>query len=287
MQLFKRKKRREVGSALQTDAARKGKRSLVFTIDKRQKFVLGVFMLSILLFVSEFQFGKSGLLVAFVLGVLMDVILFWAIKEDLKENFTPSVFILPFFYSLSFGLFYFLVPARLLFRLMLTAFFAFGAYSLFLSKNIFTVSSIRTIALLSGARIVSFVLTMLSYFFLANIIFTLHLGLIFVIPLIALFTFPLAYQSLWSYAPAKTPNRQLLEWAGALTLCMLEIASVVWFWPSSPTVIALFLAGFFYTIVGISHVWFEKRLFRGVMWEYVWVGATVCFVLLLFTSWGK
>ena len=68
---------------------------------------------------------------------------------------------------------------------------------------------------------------------------------------------------------------------------MIEIAAVVWFWPSTPTVIALFLAGFFYTIVGISHVWFEKRLFRGVMWEYVWVGATVCFVLLLFTSWGK
>ncbi|MBP6882581.1 MAG: hypothetical protein KBC15_03440, partial [Candidatus Levybacteria bacterium] len=106
-------------------------------------------------------------------------------------------------------------------------------------------------------------------------------------PLMVLYTFPLAYQSLWSYAPAKTPNRQLLEWAGGLTLCMIEIAAVLWFWPSTPTVIALFLAGFFYTIVGISHVWFEKRLFRGVMWEYVWVGATVCFVLLLFTSWGK
>ncbi len=287
MLFFKRKKKREVSSSLQTDGAKKGKKQFVLAIDKRQKFVLGVMVLSGILFVSEFQFGRSGLVVAVILGILMDVILFWAIKEDLKENFTPSVFILPFFYSLSFGLFYFLVPARLIFRLLLTAFFAFGAYSLFLSKNIFTVSSIRTIALLSGARIVSFILTMLSYFFLSNIIFTLHLHLIFVLPLMVLYTFPLAYQSLWSYAPAKTPNRQLLEWAGGLTLCMIEIAAVLWFWPSTPTVIALFLAGFFYTIVGISHVWFEKRLFRGVMWEYVWVGATVCFVLLLFTSWGK
>lgn len=287
MLFFKRKKKREVSSSLQADGAKKGKKQFVLAIDKRQKFVLGVMVLSGILFVSEFQFGRSGLVVAVILGILMDVILFWAIKEDLKENFTPSVFILPFFYSLSFGLFYFLVPARLIFRLLLTAFFAFGAYSLFLSKNIFTVSSIRTIALLSGARIVSFILTMLSYFFLSNIIFTLHLHLIFVLPLMVLYTFTLAYQSLWSYAPAKTPNRQLLEWAGGLTLCMIEIAAVLWFWPSTPTVIALFLAGFFYTIVGISHVWFEKRLFRGVMWEYVWVGATVCFVLLLFTSWGK
>jgi len=77
------------------------------------------------------------------------------------------------------------------------------------------------------------------------------------------------------------------QWAGVVTLCLVELASVAWFWPSSPTVIALFLAGILYTMVGLSHVWFDKRLFRNVMWEYVWVGVIVFFVLLLFTSWGR
>jgi hypothetical protein len=73
----------------------------------------------------------------------------------------------------------------------------------------------------------------------------------------------------------------------AMTVLLLEAAGALWFWPSSPTVIALFLTGFFYTLVGLSHVWFERRLFKGVLWEYVWVGVVVFFVLNLFTHWGQ
>jgi hypothetical protein len=76
-------------------------------------------------------------------------------------------------------------------------------------------------------------------------------------------------------------------WVSALTICIIEIATVLWFWPSSPTVISLFLTGFLYILAGLSHIWFEKRLFKGVLWEYVWVGFVVVLVLLLFTPWGK
>jgi hypothetical protein len=265
---------------------KKGKRALVIVIDKRQKFVIAIIALSLLLFLTEYQFGRSGIIVPFILAICTDLFLFWAIRHDTKENFTWNVFILPFFYSLAFGLFYFLVPARLLFRMILTLLYAFGLYSLFLSENIFTVAAIRTIALQSGARIVSFVLTLLSFFFLANIIYTLHLFILPTIIVIAAFTYPLINQSLWSYTLEKS-NRQSLIWVGCLTLCIVEAAAVLWFWPSSPTVIALFLTGFFYTLVGLSHVWIEKRLFRGVLWEYLWVGAVVFFVLMLFSNWGK
>lgn len=265
---------------------KRGKRSLTIIIDKRQKFVIGVIILSLLLFTTQYQFGRSGIVVSFVLSALTSLFLYWAVRKDMKDSPTISIFILPFFYSLAFGLFYFLVPARLLFRVILTSLYAFGLYSLFLSENIFTVASIRTIALLSGARIVSFVLTLLSFFFLSNIVYTLHLSIIPTITILAVYTFPLMYQSMWSYTFAKSPENVLL-WVGALTLCLVEAAVLLWFWPSTPTVIALFLTGFFYTMVGLSHVWFEKRLFRGVLWEYLWVGAVVFFVLMLFSNWGK
>ncbi|MEK7605871.1 MAG: hypothetical protein AAB478_05125 [Patescibacteria group bacterium] len=265
---------------------KRGKRVITFSVDKRQKFVLSVIVLSVCLFISEFQFGKSGIIVASLLALVTEGLLYWSIKDDLKDNFSISIFILPFFYTLAFVLFYFLIPARLLFRLVLTTLYAFGLYSLFLSENIFTVSSIRTIALLSGGRIVSFVLTLLSYFFLTNILFTFHLNVIFIIPAILLYTFLLVYQSLWTYNLQKTVP-MMREWAGVITLCVAEAAALVWFWPSSPTVIALFLTGYLYTLVGLSHVWFEKKLFKNVLWEYTWVGVTVFFVLLLFTEWGK
>lgn len=262
------------------------RRSFSFSIDKRQKFVIGTLFLSVGLFLSEFQLGRAGIFVPILLSVLTGFFLYWAIRKDLAENHTIEAFILPFFYSLSFGLFYFLSPSSFVFRLLLSALYAFGAYSVFLSQNILAVSSTRTITLLSGARIVSFVTTLLSYFFLTNIVFTLHTNIFIVVGFIFLYSFFLIYHSLWTYTLQKI-NKSLLVWTAILTLCLIEASALLWFWPSSPTFIALFLTGFFYAIVGLSHIWFERRLFKGIMWEYVWVGCIIFFVLILFTPWGK
>lgn len=269
---------------------KRGKRGIrLFSIDKRQKFVIAVLILSSSLFLAEFQnfrFTNSGIYIVAVLAVLTNILLFWAIHEDVRENKAYQSFILPFFYSLAFGLFYFLTPTIFLSRIILTAVYAFGLYSLFLSQNILVVSSMRTIALLSGARIVSFVITLISYFFLTNIVYTLHVNIFLVILFILFYTFFLVYGSLWTYNLQKTIPH-VMKWVVALTVCLVEAATVLWFWPSSPTVIALFLAGFFYTIVGLSHIWFERRLFKGILWEYVWVSCITFFVLFLFTPWGK
>lgn len=265
---------------------KKGRRKLNFTIDKRQKFVLATGLLSLGLFFTEFQLTQWGLIITFVLPFLTVLFLWWAIYNDLKENKLYQVFVLPFFYTLAFGFFYLLTPTTFIVRLLLTGVYAFGLYSLFLSQNIFIVSSSRTIQLLSGARIVSFVITLISYFFLTNIVFSFRVIIFPEIALMAIYTYLMIYHSLWTYTLQKY-SQSLLIWVSALTVCIIEVASLVWFWPSSPTVTALFLSGFFYAIVGLSHIWLEKRLFKGILWEYVWVGTIVFFVLLLFTTWGN
>jgi len=265
---------------------KKGRKRLQFAIDKRQKFVLAVIILSLGLFFTEYQLTQWGLIVTLIMPFITVLFLLWAVFEDLKENKLYQVIILPFIYTFAFGFFYLLTPTSFLIRLVLTTIYAFGLYSLFLSQNIFVVSSSRTIQLLSGARIVSFVITLISYFFLTNIVFSFHIIIFPVIVLIAVYTYFLIYHSLWTYTLQKY-SQPLLIWVSALTACVIEVASLVWFWPTNPTVTALFLTGFFYSIVGLSHIWFEKRFFKGILWEYVWVGAIVFFVLLLFTQWGK
>jgi hypothetical protein len=269
---------------------KRGKRGVAFfSIDKRQKFVIAVIILSLGLFFAEFhkiEVTSSGFFIVLFLSILTDLFLFWAIHEDIRANRAYQSFILPFFYSLAFGLFYFLTPTILFSRIILTIVYAFGLYSLFLSQNILVVSSMRTIALLSGARIVSFVITLISYFFLTNIVYTLHFNVFLVIPFVVLYTFFLIYGSLWTYNLQKTIP-YFLTWVLALTGCLAEAATILWFWPTAPTFIALFLAGFFYTIVGLSHIWFERRLFKGILWEYVWVSCITFFILILFTPWGK
>ncbi len=268
---------------------KKPKRKIIkLSFTKRQKFITAVALLSTGLFVSgNTQLGNYALHIALSLAVLTDIFLMWSVYRDVKENFTGSIFILPFFYSLASGLFYFLIPANLYFRLPAVFLYAFGLYSLFLSQNVFAVATIRTIALLSGARIVSFVITLLSYFFLADITFSLKLPLLPVVSLVTIYTYLLVYQSIRSYTLQKSEYPSVVQWSIGVTLCLVESVVILWFWPSSPTIIALFLAGFFYTLTGLSHVWFERRLFKSVLWEYVWVGVVVFLVLIGFTSWGK
>jgi hypothetical protein len=265
---------------------RKGKRLPFIFIDKRQKFVIAILVLCLGLYLTEFQFSHSGFYIVIFLAALTDLFLFWAIHGDIKESKSYQTFILPFFYSLAFGYFYFLTPTILLSRALLIALYAFGLYSVFLSQNILVVSSQKTIALLSGARIVSFVVTLISFFFLTNIVYTFHVTILLVVLVMLVYTYLLVYHSLWTYNLQKTVQSPPL-WVAAITACVVEVASLLWFWPSSPTVIALFLTGFFYTVVGLAHVWFERRLFKGILWEYVWVGCITFFVLILFTSWGK
>lgn len=253
-------------------------------INKRQKFIIAVILLSLGLFFLENSFGKLGFFVSFILAVLTVVLLFWSNFRDIKDNFSLNIFILPFFYTLSFALFFFLIPSRFLTRIMSTSLYAIGLYSLFLAQNIFTVSAIRTIALLSSARTVSFIITLVSYFFLSNIIYSLDFSIIPTTVIIMVFSFFLTIQSLWAMTLEKSLKPHLL-WALFLTLCLSEASLLLWFWPSSPTLVALFLTGFFYIIVGLSQAWMDRRLFKGVMWEYIWVSIIVFSIFIVFTSW--
>ncbi len=135
---------------------------------KRQKFVVIVFLLSAGIFVSEFFTGTSTLLASLVLATLTDILLYWVLRKDIRGTAFIPIFILPFFYTLSCGLFYSVVPQRMISRVLITLFYSFGLYSLLLTQNIFAVSTLRTINLVRSARIVSFVLTLVILFFLTN-----------------------------------------------------------------------------------------------------------------------
>jgi len=250
-------------------------------VTKRQKFILTAVISSLILFSVGYLLEKPSLYIAFFLGLFTISFLFFAVYKDLKNTNSAQVFILPFFYSLAFGLFYFLVPERLITRIAMTVLYGFGLYSLLLSMNIFIVSSIRTIPLVSSGRTVSFIVTILSYFFITNVVFSMHLNVLFMLPLVFGFSFLFVLHSLWTHSLDSKFFSNVL-WVLAISTCLVEIAFILWFWPVLPTIIALFLTGFFYINVGISQVWLEKRLFKNIMWEYVWVGSLVFALFIVF-----
>ena len=263
-------------------------------LTKRQRFAVSVIILSTCLFLVDRFSNGSGIYFIFFLSFMTTLFLYWALYQDLKDNFTSQVFILPFMYTLGFGLFSPLIPSRLLADLSLSIVYAIGLYSLYLSQNIFTVSGIRTIALLSGARTVSFVITILTFLFITTVIFSLNLNVLLVLLFFFVTSFLLTMQSIWTYTLDKSMRKNLL-YIFLLSICQLEVATLLWFWPNRswllssfdppPVLISLFLTGFFYIIIGLSHLWFEKRLFKSTLWEYVWIGFIVFVFLVAFTSW--
>src|SRR4051812_8675963 len=79
--------------------SKRGRKSVAFTIDKRQKFVIGVLILSLALFLTELKVTQLGIFIAILFSAFTDLFLFWAIYPDLRQNKNYQVFILPFFYS--------------------------------------------------------------------------------------------------------------------------------------------------------------------------------------------
>ena len=256
-------------------------------LSKRGKFVASVLALSIAMFFSEYSSGNVILVLGLLLSCFTVLCLYFVLHKDIsrKSYFFP-IFILPFFYTLSFSLFYSLIPARLLTRLLLTMVFAFGAYSLFLTENIFAISSLRTINLLRSARIVAFVITIFVLFFLFNIIFSLRLPLYITPFIVGVVSFLMCTQFLWSYSESKEASREVYIFSGCIALMMGELAFVLSLWPVSAAIYAIFLTGLFYTYSGLSHAWLERRLFKGILWEYIWVGFLSILFLILFSQWG-
>lgn len=252
-----------------------------FTLSKRQRFVISVVLLSVGLFFSE-NYRQYHLYISFCLSFLTVLAIFWSNYKDIRENYSPMIFILPFFFTLSFGVFYFLLGDRILSRLILTTFYAIGLYSLFLSQNIFIVSSIRTIALLSSARLVSTVLVLVTFVFLTATVFSLRLFLFPTAVLVFIYSYFLISHGLWIYTLENwfLPNRL---WTFFLSLCLFELTMILWFWPAHFAFVSVFLMGFLYTLMSLTHLWFERKLFKSSLWEYVWISLVIFVILLFFT----
>lgn len=255
-------------------------------MSKRQKFVLtaiilasGLIALQLVSLESRYQAIEGLALLSYFLSA-------WALREDLKGIEWLTVLILPVIFTLSVGLFYFLIPASWLSRGIVAAVYALGLYALLLTENIFNVAAVRTIQLLRAAHSVGLLLTLLTAFFLFDTIFSLRFSAWMNFPLISLACLPLSLQFLWSIELGEKLEKKLLEASLIFSLCMGEIGACLSFWPVSVTLGSLLMTTFFYVLLGLGQHWLQKRLFEKAIKEYLWVGGLVFWIVFWQTKWG-
>jgi len=255
-------------------------------LTKRRKFIFSSIVLTAGL--SYIRFGqvtnRYGAIA--VLSLASIILTLWSLKEALRGSVWLVSWILPSFFTVGVGLFYFLLPSSVLTAVPVIIFYFIGIYALFLSENIFSVAAIRTIQLFRSASAVSFLLTLLTSFLLFDTVFSFRSKFY----LNCLFVFFISYflflQGIWSVNLEEKLTRKLIFISLFLSFGIGEIALILSFWPTSTTLISLFLTSLVYVTLGLTQAKLSGRLFKKTIDEYLVVGLSVLFVLLFYSSCG-
>lgn len=256
-------------------------------LTKRKKFIISSIILSlgfvaILWLPQSYRFLSIG-----SLGILSLILFFWALKEGLGKDATLLTLILPFYFTCSIGLFWFLLPTSIFTQIPIVILYGFGIYTFFLTANIYSVAAIRTIALMRAARGVGFVLTLLIFFLVFDTVLSLRLTVYLVSTTIAVTSFPLFLQGYWSIVLDKKVPSDLIRISLVSSLALGEAAAALFFWPVTVAVGSLFLTVAAYLLLGLGQSKLEGRLFIQTIREHLVLGLLVFIGMFLATNWGK
>jgi hypothetical protein len=253
-------------------------------LSKRQKIVIASILLTLgLLFTQVASVFFVRYRMVFGLSFLAAVLSLWALWEGLTKVRALILLLLPFLFTLGVASFYFLLPVRWLTRLPVLAIFALSFYFLLLSQNVFNVAATRTIPLYRAASTVNFLFSLITAFFLFNVVFALDLSFYWNFLAVGLLSFPLILQVLWSVEMEKI-SLPIVIYSGILSLLVGECALALSFLPIAPTIWSLSLSTTIYVLLGIVTEIFREKLSRRVVFEYLGIGVGVLLFTFVTTS---
>ncbi len=254
-------------------------------LTKRQKIIIASILLTIGLLST--QLVDFNLRFKFIAGlsILAYILSLWAIFEGLNKTKAIILMILPTFFVLAVSTAYFLLPVRWLTRLPVLIIFGLTFYLLLLAQNVFNVASIRTIPLYRAASTASFLFTLLSAFFVYNVVYAFNLLFIWNGLVVSLISFPLILQVLWSLDMEDRLSLSKVIQSAILSLILGEFALAFSFWPINNIIWSLSLSSAMYVLLGLTTQELRGKASGRVVWEYLIIGVVVFGVAFLTTSW--
>lgn len=256
-------------------------------MSKRQRFIITSAILTVGFALVNFYEVMSRFLEIAILGIMTLLLFIYSLKEGLSKDFRLVTLILPTLYTVGVGIFWFLIPANFYARLPVLVIYGTGIYALCLTQNIFTVSAIRTIALLRSARGVGFVLSLFTFFLLYDAILSLRVNPVITSLSVGFISFLLFLQGYWMVSLKKNIQKEVLILTLLSSLIMVQVSMIIFFWPVSVVVGSLFLTIAVYVLLGLGQTKIEGRLFQNTVREYLILGILVFLGMVISTSWGS
>lgn len=253
---------------------------------KRRKFIITSVLLSVGFVALQNIPDQYKITGVGLLGLFTILLFLWSLWGKIGFDATLITLILPVFFTTGVGLFWFLLPTNILVSTIIILIYALGMYALSLTANIYTVSAIRTIALLRSARGVGFVLTMISAFLLFDAVLSLRTSVWFVVMAVFVSSFLLFLQSFWAISLGRNLKKDILTLVFFSAFSVAEVSALLYFWPITVVVGSLFLTTTLYVLTGLGQASSEGRLFASTAREYLTLAAAVFLGMFLTTSWA-
>ena len=137
-----------------------------------------------------------------------------------------------------------------------------------------------------AAKGVGFVLTLLTAFLVFDAVFSLRVNLLLVLPLVFVTSFLLFLQGLWASDLDSKLEASIVKKSLVLALGIVQVATLLFFWPVTVVVGSLFLTIAVYVLLGLGQASIEGKLFKTTVREYLTIGIVVFIAMLFATSWG-
>ena len=257
-----------------------------YEITKRQKIVLMSFFLTVILITTQtvaesVRYQTIGFLT--IATIFLSVFALWGELSGVKYFL---LLLLPVYFVAGASLFYFLLPVRWLTRVPFAFFFGVSLYLLMLTSNIYNVAAIRTIALLRAAHAVGLLFSLVSTFFLTNVLFSLHLPFYLSVLGVIVICGPLYLVGVWASELEDFISRRVFIYTVVFTILAAEISLVLSFWPIVPINGALAISTVMYVLLGLSQLHLDDKLKTKVLWQHVGVALLVFVIIVISTRWG-
>lgn len=258
--------------------------ALGLRIEKRLRYVISMGIMASLLLLSTssiFSYDARYLFIPlFIMAAYVST--FFALIEDIERIEWLTLFLMPIYFTLAMYMFYFLIPVRWLTRVPLLVTYCISIYALFSISNIFNVGVGKSLRLYKAAFSVNVLFQTLITFLMFSVILSYKSDFYINGSAVALVSFGLVFQMLWSVRlDLDQYNKELLRYSAIIALVMGELAALISFIPFRSSVGAMLLAACYYAIVGLTSAWIDSRLFKGVVREYVIALIVVVLVSLL------
>jgi len=254
-------------------------------LTKRQVFVGVTVILTVLFLLTQLVPLETRYPCIIGLSIIAYGLSAFTLREDLHGIEWLTLLTMPTLFTAAMALFYFLLPVRWLTRLPVAALYGVGMYALLLTENIYNVAADRTIALLRAAHSVGFLLTLLTYFLLAQSVLAFRYVAPFNALVIGIISFFLVLSALWAMELTQQVSRRVWHLTIATTLFLTNLVWIFSFLPTKATLAALLFTTVFYSAVGMGQQYLVEKLYKKTVIEFFVVSVIVFVITIIATSW--